>query len=296
VRILFATDGSPEADLARDLLSRLPFVSGSELLVASVVGREETDDDESHDQPNNVSTDEIREAREEVERSAYQLAKAGVATECLVVGGYPADVICRIAEEKDIDLVVLGSSGRSALARFFLGSVSQRAAKHASCPVLIVKPPAEPIQEVLVGVDGSEDSKLAVEFLHKFPLPQPTQVTLVHVVHVPSPAFGDARGYYETAELGGELERLRAAAEGEGQKVLEEASESLRGAFKVESLLTAGPPARRLIELAGDRDASLVVVGCRGLTGVERFLMGSVSLQVCHHAPCSVMVVRERAK
>ncbi len=232
--------------------------------------------------------------REAVERSAYQLAKAGVATECLVVGGHPADVICRIAEEKEIDLVVLGSRGRSTLARFFLGSVSQRAAKHASGPVLIVKPPAEPIEEVLVGVDGSEDSKLAVEFLKKFPLPHETRVTAVHVVHVPSPAFGDARGYYETAELGGELERLRTAAEVEGKKVLEEASESLRDSYKVETLVTAGPPARRLIELAGDRGANLVVVGCRGLTGVERFLMGSVSLQVCHHAPCSVLVVRER--
>jgi nucleotide-binding universal stress UspA family protein len=258
------------------------------------VGREETEVDESGEQAEEVSLDEFREAREVVERSAYRLAKAGIATECLVVGGHPADVICRIAEEKEIDLVVLGCRGRSALVRFFLGSVSQRVAKHASGPTLLVKPPGEPIEDVLVGVDGSEDSKLAVEFLKKFPLPHETRVTAVHVVHVPPPAFGDARGYYETAELGGELERLRTAAEVEGKKILEEAFESLRGSYKVETVVTAGPPARRLIELARQRRANLVVVGCRGLTGVERFLMGSVSLQVCHHAPCSVLVVRER--
>jgi nucleotide-binding universal stress UspA family protein len=113
------------------------------------------------------------------------------------------------------------------------------------------------------------------------------------VVHVLSPSFGEHRGYYETAELGNEIEQLRKAAEVDGKKILEGAADSLRGTVKIEALLTAGPPARRLVEIAGEIDADLLVVGSRGLTGVERFLMGSVSLQSCHHAHCSVLVVRD---
>jgi nucleotide-binding universal stress UspA family protein len=202
-------------------------------------------------------------------------------------------VICRIAEEKDVDLVVVGSRGRSSLARFFLGSVLQRVVKHAPAPVLVVKPPAKAIERILIGVDGSEDSRKATEFLKRFPFPPSATVYVAHVVHVLSPSFGDNKGYYETAELGGELEQLRKAAEVDGKKILELAAESLKGSFKVEVLVTAGPPARRLVELIGEIDADILVVGSRGLTGVERFLMGSVSLQSCHHAPCSVLVVRD---
>jgi nucleotide-binding universal stress UspA family protein len=44
--------------------------------------------------------------------------------------------------------------------------------------------------------------------------------------------------------------------------------------------------------VAEEQDADLIVVGARGLTGLERFLLGSVSSKLAHHAPCSVMIVR----
>ena len=48
-----------------------------------------------------------------------------------------------------------------------------------------------------------------------------------------------------------------------------------------------------IIEVALEHDADLIVVGARGLTGLQRFLLGSVSSKLSHHAPCSVMIVRE---
>ena len=53
-----------------------------------------------------------------------------------------------------------------------------------------------------------------------------------------------------------------------------------------------GDPADVLIEVATEDDADLIVVGSKGMTGVGRFLLGSVPNKVTHHAPCSVMVVR----
>jgi nucleotide-binding universal stress UspA family protein len=288
VRILFATDGSPEADKAKEFLGFFPLPSGSELIIISVVS-EESRGEEAKDKP----PEELDVAQEAADRAAYHLAKAGISTECLVTCGHPADVICRVAEEKNVELVVVGSRGRSSLARFFLGSISQRVAKHAPASVLVVKPPTKSVERILIGVDGSEDSRKAAEFLKRFPFPPSATVYVAHVVHVLSPSFGEHKGYYETAELGGELEQLRKAAEVDGKKILEGAAESLKGAFKVEKLVSAGPPARRLLELVDEMDADILVVGSRGLTGVERFLMGSVSLQSCHHAHCSVLVVRE---
>jgi nucleotide-binding universal stress UspA family protein len=290
VKILFATDSSPEADKAKELLGSLPLAPGSELIVMSVAPQGESSPSEVDKE---APPEELGAAQETADGAAYYLAKAGVSTECMVTCGHPADRICQAAEEKGADLVVVGSRGRSSLARFFLGSVSENVAKHAPGHVLIVKPPAESIERVLIGVDGSEDSRRAVAFFKRFPLPRDVTVYIVHVVHVPSPAFGDHKGYYETAELGGELERLRSAAEVDGKKILEEAAESIRSTLRVETLVTAGSPARRLVDLAGEMEVDLLVVGNRGLSKVERFLMGSVSLQVCLHAPCSVLIVRE---
>jgi nucleotide-binding universal stress UspA family protein len=53
-----------------------------------------------------------------------------------------------------------------------------------------------------------------------------------------------------------------------------------------------GDPAEVIIEVANEQQADLIVVGSRGLTGIKRFRLGSVSNKVSHHAPCSVMIVR----
>ena len=296
MKILFATDDSTEAQCAKEYLGSLPLAPGSELLIVSAVPQREVLEPAGEVEEETWTTPaELRSARSIVDRTAYYLAKPGVSTECLVVRGNPADMICRVAEERKVALVIAGSRGRSGLARFLLGSVSYRVTKHAPCPVLVVKPSARPVQRVLLGVDGSKDSGQAVSYLKRFPLLADSKIIAVHVVHLPSPTFSGARGYYETAKLSGELERLRNAAEAEGRGILDDAAKALGKTSQVESMLTTGPPARRLVELAGELNADMVVVGSRGLTGADRFLMGSVSLQVCQHAPCSVLVVREPA-
>lgn len=286
MKVLFATDDSAEAHSAKELLSLLPLPPGSELLVASVVpARDRTEGGTS------MQSWTPQEVQETAERAAYYLAKPGVSTECLVTDGDPADVICRLAEERAVDMVVVGSRGHSAMTRFLLGSVSYRVIRHAPSPVLSVKPLDRPIQKALIGIDGSADSRLAVEFLRRLPLPAETTVTAVHVVHVPVPTFGIARGH-ETGGLAEEVEKLRTVAKVDGDKVLQEAADLLSSHYSVDALVAEGPPAKTLVDLAESMSVDLLIVGRRGLTGEERFLLGSVSLQVCQHAPNSVLVVR----
>lgn len=64
----------------------------------------------------------------------------------------------------------------------------------------------------------------------------------------------------------------------------------------VDSRVELGNPADRLCELAEQLSVDLLVIGARGLTAGTRWLMGSVSDRVVHHAPCPVLVVRERKK
>ena len=74
---------------------------------------------------------------------------------------------------------------------------------------------------------------------------------------------------------------------------LREASEEVEGAgIKVETCAREGDPADAILDVAEERGADLIVVGNKGMTGAKRFLLGSVSNTVSHHAPCSVLIVR----
>ncbi|ONM39443.1 Adenine nucleotide alpha hydrolase-like superfamily protein [Zea mays] len=66
-------------------------------------------------------------------------AEHGVAVEAIVEVGDAKEVICEVAEKKNVDLLVLGSHSRGPIQRLFLGSVSNYCVHHSKCPVLVVK-------------------------------------------------------------------------------------------------------------------------------------------------------------
>ena len=88
------------------------------------------------------------EAHKQLDVLLARARDAGVQTSGFVVDdvGIPAaaDEIVRAAKEKDVDLLVLGTHGRTGVARFFLGSVAARVVATAPCPVLTVRPPTVP--------------------------------------------------------------------------------------------------------------------------------------------------------
>jgi len=78
-------------------------------------------------------------ARKQLEALAAKAKKSGVRASALVLEGVPAERIAQIARSKRADLVVLGTHGRTGLARMFLGSVASRVISLATCPVLTVR-------------------------------------------------------------------------------------------------------------------------------------------------------------
>jgi nucleotide-binding universal stress UspA family protein len=106
-------------------------------------------------------------------------------------------------------------------------------------------------------------------------------------------AYPDVPNYRETIESSAKAEpiELREVAE----SVLARESRALadRG-ISVMTHAREGDPAEVIIEVAQEVGADLILVGARGLTGLQRFLLGSVSSKLSHHAPMSVMVVRDQ--
>jgi nucleotide-binding universal stress UspA family protein len=141
---------------------------------------------------------------------------------------------------------------------------------------------------VLLATDGSEDAELATTTA--LDLANSTSSEL-HIVLVQEPAYAyvDASGYayFTDAELEHELEQeTRMRLDAEVEKI-----RSAGGAV-AEAHLRVGAAHAEIVDLAEEIGAGLVVMGSRGLGGIRRALMGSVSDSVVRHAHCPVLVVR----
>ena len=136
-RILVPTDGSEFARKAELHALFLAKVSGAEIIALSVsenqfiTGISVTDEVE---QLNLILKDRCEEDLKEFE----EMNEDGVKISSIIREGSPANVILDVAVEVDIDLIVIGSSGKSGFDRFILGSVSDKVVNAAKCPVLVV--------------------------------------------------------------------------------------------------------------------------------------------------------------
>jgi len=198
----------------------------------------------------------------------------------------PAWALIKKADAWQPDLVMVGSHGRSALGRLILGSVSQKVLAHARCSVRIARGRTDtstaPVRLIL-GVDGSRHAEAAVGVVAQRRWPSGSEAKVVMALE--SLKIIPARHFQATAEE----ERVWA------HKVVATTAETLRAAGLVVSTLVVDGDPKALLPREAERwQADSIFVGARGVRGVERFLLGSVSAAVAARAPCSVEVVRPR--
>jgi nucleotide-binding universal stress UspA family protein len=151
--------------------------------------------------------------------------------------------------------------------------------------------------KVLLATDGSREAELAARTAAD--LAQKTQSEL-HVVHafgiapVGPPVYPEATGL-QSAEYEAEIEEGQRISERRAREVLEAEVQKIRssGATVAEGHLMEGRVAPEIVGLAEEIGAGLIVMGSRGVGGIRRALMGSVSDSVVRHAHCPVLVVRE---
>jgi nucleotide-binding universal stress UspA family protein len=205
----------------------------------------------------------------------------------------PGSAIIRKARAWSPDLIVVGSHGRSGLSRLVIGSVSEHVLHHVNCSVRISRHrlhSQDRAISLIVGVDGSSDSRAAVQWIALRDWPAGTEIRAVAVEDIRLSAAAAAEGVYPSNVVEHESQSKESAAAHEAQEILSKA-----GLIATYQVLT-GIPGEVLTAEAEKVAADGIFVGARGLSKVERILLGSVSTSVASRAHCSVEVVRDHLK
>lgn len=139
--------------------------------------------------------------------------------------------------------------------------------------------------KIILGVDGSPCSAVAVEFVKQMTWPAGTRVEVVRAIPPVKVAIPEA--YLAVSEV------VWRDLLVDGHKYVEDVSCELLGrGLTIDSRVIEDDPRAALVEAARTSGADLLVVGSHGRSGLSKLLMGSVSSHVVAHAPCSVLVVR----
>lgn len=138
---------------------------------------------------------------------------------------------------------------------------------------------------IVVGVDGSNGARAALAWALDEARLRGAAVDVVHAWHAPAPVVPGPYGASRPAD-DEVADSTRVAAE----QVLEHQLQAAdTNGVQIEPLLPSASPSDALLDIA--RGADLLVVGTRGRGGFAGLLLGSVSQQVSHHAPCPVVIV-----
>jgi nucleotide-binding universal stress UspA family protein len=205
------------------------------------------------------------------------------------------DVRAEILTEADIsnvDMLVMGSHGRTGVRRLLLGSVADAVLRQAACPVLIVPPHADvhpiavPFKSIVCPVDFSPASRDAVRFALTLAQEDDAEITLVHSVEMPP----ELRDYAFPTDI--DIDVVHAAARADALTRLRDlVPASARDYCTVHTEATEGRAHRAVVLLAAERHADLIVMGAHGRSALGRLVFGSNTYAVARDAVCPVLAV-----
>lgn len=291
-KILCPVDFSPGSQQAVRVAVQLAEDTKAELRLAHVWHLPSLAFAAEHPYPASAIAQMVAASREELGTAVHDAEKLGARRlSSVLLEGLPWQALCdAIDADGEIDLVVMGTHGRTGFRRLLLGSVAEKVVRLAPCSVMVVRgrAAAPPHRHVLVPVDFSPCSKHAVEVAASLAGRAGVRVTLLHVLQLPS---------VHTPEMS--MPVYFEDIEGAAQRQLEEWAGVVRAKASVPVVtrtLLGQPAAEILTSLDADPSVDLVVIGSHGRKGLGRLLLGSVAEQVVRHAPCPVLVARERPR
>jgi len=210
-----------------------------------------------------------------------------------VLSGDPAEEIVWFSQSRGCRLIVMATHARTGLARGLLGSVTDRVIRSSRLPVLVVSPEDEDvgspghgstteIGSFILGLDGSELAERCLQVVAPIAVALKAEVRLVMVL---KPRVGQT----PTLDQPTDEEYL------EAQRYLGRITDTLRdGGVAAECQVLEGYVDEVLVKLGDERPGSVITLGTRGLSGLKRWTVGSVTDKVTRTSHRPVLVIPPR--
>ena len=282
--VLIPTDGSDGALAGARWAVALAERLEASLHVLSVVDTGDSAVIESIREPSHVLDALETEAHDAIAavETVLKESTANLPVTTAVRRGSPHETISSYATQQAVDVIVMGTTGRSGLDRLLLGSTTERVLRTTARPLLVVPPEAgEPaFDRLLLPTDGSEAADRAVDWGVWLAGELDAMVYALYAVDT---------GRFPAATPPSELlDQLDA----EGQTALESVrTRTKAAAVRSAGAVTSGRPANAILAAIEQQDVDLVSMGTRGRHGVSQRLLGSVTEHVVRGAPVAVFCV-----
>ena len=287
-RILVPLDGSPFSEAALLAAGALAEKSGAELRLVSVL---ETPPifayPEFRSEDRERAEAYVSEVRERVQK------EMGVDPVTAVREGHVTPEVLKDAAEWNADLVVMASHGRGGISRLWLGSIADRCIRKAECPVLLIRSPDEQdqppspftVRRVAVPLDGSELAEGALPAAADLARLYGAGIDLMRVVsYVATSDLAPTTAAVETDH------QLLEIQMNEAEAYLSRVSDELKeGEIQISrKVINSLRPGHSIVENAGN---GVIVMTTRGLGGLQRWILGSVTDRVIRGAEGPVLVI-----
>lgn len=207
-----------------------------------------------------------------------------------------AEEIINLANSEEIDLIVMGTHGRTGLSHFLMGSVAERVIRHQPCPILTIKQShavreLEPILEkFVVAVDFSNYSKMAL--IHAVDLASVFDATL-EILYVIEEQIHPA--FYVTGETS--LLSIFPDLREKSLRALQEyAEKEIKNKVEYSTHVREGRAYSEIINFAEEQNADMIFMATHGLSGLDHFLIGSTTEKVVRKAKTPVFTVKAESK
>jgi nucleotide-binding universal stress UspA family protein len=286
--VIVGTDATEEARAAVKAMGDFPWPAGT--TVKPVVACRTA---ESRGWPEYVKAAFDRSYAQAGLAAQRLLERRWPGTTFALVDESPANAILGEARRRRSRVIVLGSRNRGWVARRLLGSVAAAVTRHAPCAVLVIRGRPRRFARIMIGVDGSRHARHAVDFVKRLPPPRTGAVTVVRAVEpyrTPSMPFMPSRARTMLARQSARLDAVSVRA---ARTELARHERVLRRAgWKARAAIVRDYPLQGVLSAAARARADLLVIGARGIGGIERLLLGSVAEAILDRAPISVLVVR----
>ena len=200
------------------------------------------------------------------------------------------DSIQEYVKENDIDLIVMGTHGRRGPKRLFIGSTAECVVRHTDRPVLTLRSDADVmmtdvLKHLIVPVDFSDFADEAIRYAREFAKVWGAKITLLHVIEeavLPTVYGIEPVSVFSADHV---LEQSKKALSDMKAKYFSDSDQ-------VETHVAIGHAATTIADFAKEVGGDLIIIPTHGLTGIKRFLMGSVTELVVRTAPCAVLTMK----